>query len=547
MKKEDDIYINYKKTINAVLSEIIESKDTLRWVSLFDVTEELANEAQREWIEGYVLNENYDGMSFCINNINIVSQFCYVDIYFIIRISGYDTVNELFRYTLIWDSSSKFRIVWYERIRSRIPKSGSRVSLQLSCFSDLSVQDIKDKEYKECNLKKEVLIRSISRSIRFREAFPIFEVVLQILNIMSANTLALAKMIYSVDKYQVLLNLYNLSVDSIFIEIPRKDRENSIVSKYTVPSYTVDELIYINNGKSISGNCSQIISLFYAVLRFYFEPEDLYQVRFGNHDYLFIFCDDNLYCLSDMLINVTDRTYFPVKDISKIYNEKFILTNRYSFGISLEQYKKLVAVFNRCVPQLELPQIVESANENMMTITSITLPDLWDEIDEVIYVNYVRKFVWEKASTIPLYTICKYSLQSINVKHPEVYIYWGIQSKVVKTFMDKYETLDELNKEICHYDIKSIFIDNDRVMMPDQVIKYRIGDKNSLALLYAVWFLNYHYSIKSVLLGEFSSYCTFLKEGDYYDIVKKKRIPKENIKENILYEISIGGLNNEQK
>lgn len=547
MKKQDVIYTNYKNIINNVLSEIIESKDTMRWLALFDVTEDLANEAQLEWIEGFVLNELYDGITIFIDNIDIVSKFCYVNLYFVIKMRGYDTIEELFRYTTVWDNPGKFKIVWYERIRSKIPKSGNNVSLHLCCLSDLSVQDIKDKKNKECNLKKEILVRSISRSIRFRETFPIFEVVLQIIDIMSAHTLALAKGIYSVDKYQVLLNLYNLSVDNIFIEIPRKDRDNSMVSKYTVPSYTVDELIYLNKRKCISGNCSQIISLFYAMLRFYFEPKDLYQVRFGNHDYLFIFCNDKLYCLSDILINVTDKTYFPVKGISKIYNEEFILTNRYSYGISLERYKKLVAAFNEYAPQLELPQIAENTNENIITIAPIMLPDLREDIDEVVYVNNIRKFVWERASTIPLYTICKYSLQSINVEYPEVYIYWGTQSKIVKIFMDKYETLKELNDEVCQYDQKSIFIDNDRVMMPDQVIKYRSADKNSLVLLYAVWFINYRYPIKSILLGESSNYCEFLKEGDYYDIVKKKWIPKENIKENILYKISMGGLNNEQK
>lgn len=517
-----DIYSKVEKIIQ-LMEKTIFLKDVEKWISFFDLKDDLAIEAQKNWYLGYSVIENPVEQHFTINSIKIETGYCKVNLIITLQYEDFDTIIEDYLYHIqIKDNVQDPKIIWFEKVPHKLEASGNEtgtVSLDFQYHEfelKMLCEYYKKNETWKSNEDQisEYYSRFISRSIRFREANPLIESATLVANIMSYKLLYIAKQVYAEDKLTFLINLYNATRNKVFIQLVRQDRDNTWVSKFTAPAFGVDEMIVLNQAdKKIRGTCSQIMSMYYAILRTRFEPSELYLIRFTNQDVLLIKIQDELYMLSDELRKVNNRTLFYNSKINKIFNETFIYSNEVLYNMSEADYLNIINYLMTKMPNFKFPntvkkQIKSSDNKGVLQICFDKNMELKHN-----HTNIVTEVLnLSKLYPNSVYTGAKYAYQTILVEKLDAYLKSSEQSASVIKFIQEFNDFQSFNAEIKKFSSHSIFSETHRIMTAEQVIRNRTGDLVAMSFLYYIWFKQVEKSNVSIEITEEDIYCKIANE-----------------------------------
>ncbi|HEY9062640.1 MAG TPA: hypothetical protein VIO64_19400 [Pseudobacteroides sp.] len=547
----DELAVHREHIVKQVIGRLemaLRNGDCDLWTKTIYSEDDIANEAQRIWFEGYILNPNAYNVS--IKTHSIVSNFTnvIVDCYLQLEYEKFNPVKELHRYTIEFiHKLGDWRITWLEKV----PASFETDWIKGHKPFDLTVKSEADNEIwweneSFINLVREakdplsplVYARAIPRNIRFREAHPMIECAALLVNMMSMNTLQLASQIFDSNKLQMLANLYNASRDRIFIRLVRPDRDNTWASKYLAPWYGIDEMVSSRNDDGIIiGNCSPVMSLYFAILRLGgFKFGDLYQLRMNNQDVVLVSIDSQVYLLSsDKLVELTDKTLYHNTRVTKVYNDRWIWTSLGLTNIPEAMQKQLSDWFIKNIPNFRFPDEVKDSGLASIFKPESDLPSLLNIHEPILLSRKIKEYILKASNEYPesSYTWAKYGYQTLYVPKPETYAVWSLQSPLMQEFVKGCSNFDHLITVLKEYKKESIFVEADRIMTADQVIRNKRGDYKSLALFMYTWFVLRDNKEGLVLITSKCYYCGWLAEGiwKFWDIENEKEVstPKGKI------------------
>lgn len=417
--------------------------------------------------------------------------------------TSFRPIVEYYRYTIQYaEESGMCKIIWIERLKQPYMAPGI-VRHDVICLFPVAKKKAKENWWENKRFlqyaKEEkaedpaaILARAIPRTIRFREGHPLIECASLLVNMMSEHVARWAFEIYHEDNLQTLANLHNIMSSRMLVRLVREDRDNSWSSKYVVPWYGIDELAWMRKSDDyLSGNCPVILGIYYAILKLCGgDKMDIWQLRMDNHEAIMARLKEKTYFLtSDDLRVMDEQLLYYAKDITKIYNHKWIWTAQGMTNMSemlreglmeeLEQTESRFT-FNRIVKK-QMGQNQNEIDEKIPVVKEFETPGQ--------LAGAVKNYIFQRSCRYPdsPFVWAKYAYQSLYVQRPEAYLIWSMQSQIAEVFADKVESIADLENIMSSYGKKSIFEETDRLMTADQVIRRKTGDNKAKAVLYYVW------------------------------------------------------------
>lgn len=483
-----------------IVEKYLKSNNVKGWINLFFTYDEIAIFAQKRWYERYISENAPVKQDVRINKAETIdSMTISAEIEIMFEYNDYLPKHEIYKYEISWVKElEQCKIIWIERIKKPFLVS-SKVeldSMELEVPKDIEIESLWDAnkilEYicksKE-KLPSKIYARSITRNIRARESHPFLEGASLLANMMSIRVIYLAKKIYSDNRLQLLANLHNSLGNKMLVRLVRSDRDNSWTSKYVVPWYGYDELYQSKNIEGvIEGSCQMIMAIYYSILRLCGVPcSEIYLIRVEDHEAIIVNDNNKRYLVNpDEIVELTERFLYHSKNISKIYNEKWILTTDAISNMSSEQAKFIERIVGQS--SFEYPQY-KNANLDMYIDDRDELPSI-KELSICEYSNQIKEYVFRNSIEYPdsSYTWAQYAYQTIYVSKPETYLVWSLQNSVVKQTIKGIDSFADIITLLNGYSDDSIFLEEDRIMTSDQVIHYRCGGAKDKTILLYSWF-----------------------------------------------------------
>jgi len=530
------------------LKEALKKHDLSIWMDLFYSEDDIAYEAQKIWFEKYIIELNPATYKFVIMNTSIDELNAVLMCRIEIEYKDFDPLYETHIYTIEYVEDHKdFCITWLEKIREQFLTSEKNSSHWINYINNIDHESHVDwwknnvliEAAYDVNDPDSPLIyaRAIARNIRFREAHPMLECASILSGIMSLKLVQLAASIFNNNKLKYLANVYNTTKDTVLVKLIRDDRDNTWASKFLAPWYGFDEMLLFRDDKGlISGSCPSYMSLLAAMLRIGgYAANEVIQIRIGNQDALIVSINECNYLISSGKIEkLTIKSIYLLKKINKIFSDYYFWTEQGLTNIDkdkIEFYKKSIA---SRMPIFDFSWNLNNKYIETYDLDHITLPNLLSNEDPVSLNEDIRKTIIGLSKKYPnsVFTWAKYASQTLYVSKPETYLCWSIQSQNVRSKVANWNSLDEIIEEIKEFLNISIFLESDRIMTADQVLRHKRGDDKSIALLIFCWFKLKKNNKSYVLINKKSTYCAY-KEGmewTYLDVKSwEKRTPESNI------------------
>ncbi len=520
------------------LKEAVKIKDCQLWVDTMYSKDDLANEAQKIWFNGYILNKNLKKFEFVIESIEMNGKVINVECILFIEYDKFDPVKEIHSYTIEFVGEvNDWRITWLEKLPPVFCENllyiqepinlDKKLPVDNSSWWDNKMYLLLVKEAKD-PLSHLVYARAIPRNIRFREAHPMIENASILANMMSLKIAFLASQIVDKSKLQILGNLYNGARGRMLVRLTRSDRDNSWAGKFLAPWYGFDEMdSNRKESEAIISNCSSIMSVHFSILRLAgFKLKELYKLRMHNQDALVANIDSDVYLFcSDKLIKLTNRTLYHTKTITKIFDDRWIWTSMGATNLPKKIEDKLLQFLSKHMSNFDFTS-EKSLQLSELPECEEDIPSLLDIKDPAKLNSQIKHYVLKASNDYPDsgFTWAKYAYQTLYVPKPETYAAWSVQSQAMQQFIRKYTDFQELKKFIGGIKKESIFIENDRIMTADQVIRHGSGDFKSLALFMYTWFKLTSNKGEFVCISNESSYCGWFDGVSWkiWDIVNEK-------------------------
>ncbi len=522
------------------LERALRSGDYSAWSNTIVSDDDIAVEAQHTWFKGYVLDHKPSEVNLEILDVRAEQSLINAECRISLAYDDYDSVEEIHDYTIeCTDEAVGWRIVWLEKKASQLSKGISYVHdrIQFQSGEDRSG----DRWWEDSELvslvgksrdplPRALYVRAITRNVRFREACPLLECAALLANMMSLRVCEIATQLYDPDAFQLLANVYNGSIDRVRIRLVRADRDNSWVSKYLAPWYGFDEMFAMRNPDGIIvGNCSPVLSFFFAVLRLAgFAQDNLFQLRMNNQDIIFALVDADAYLLcSDMLVRLTPKTIYHSRIVAKLYDEWRIWTSRGMTNMDPAMQEKIRAMFAEKAQSIVLPEKIGKAVLHGPG-ACVAAPSLPGIKEPACLSRKMKEYVLEMSNAYPdsSATWAKYAYQTLFVPMPETYAAWGMQSPGMIGFAKEHSSVEIVLRTLGSFGRKSVFPEPDRIMTPDQVLRHGTGDAKSKALFLFTWNRIAGRKEVSVLLTDKGSYCVWGEERGwkYWDAGEEKMV-----------------------
>ncbi len=319
-------------------------------------------------------------------------------------------------------------------------------------------------------------------------------------NMMSPKSAAIAENLYSFRKQELIdnLQLFNSKMVShpdilknleiIKDEIPWGEKlGNDLIGE----EQTIDSMFAMQNitGK-ITGKSASIAFMNSALLRIMgIQPNNLFAIYLSGSKGHTITCfaiDNDLYIFNNNLLLPGEKISWAKKemDISGIYNDVFYVNSGLETNFQdkdIEEIKEFMEnTFKNFLWKNLRTKKVESVG------ASINFPMKYGRIPAIETTKKIQKEIFQKSMEFPIsqYTYAKYAFQSLLVKKLEVYAMTAKRNYYAKKIFDKFKTQKSfINWMKNNLNSDSIFNDNMRIMMPDEVVVYKTGNQMDRALL----------------------------------------------------------------
>lgn len=523
MKDSNDYVTISSKLVNQ-LSESLKTGNIDLWLKTIYSEDDMEIEAQRIWFRGYVLNVVPLNVDISVCSISNLGTSIIVDCLLTFKYEFYDKVIDAHVYTIRYvEAVREWCVVWIEK--KWLPFGEMNMDTNTSfipcTFSKADFSWWKDNKELELvrkasdPLPANLYARAVTRNIRSREVHPELECASVLSNMLSLRVADIALSLYDPDPLKTLQALYDYASGKVLIRIERQDRTNNWSSKFTAPMFSFDEMLALAKGEiHISGNCSPIMSFYFSVLRLNgFLKQDIFQLRLNNYDILAVAIDDEpyLFC-TDRIMKVSARTLYYHTEISKIFNEEAFWSYTGASTFSKNTVGQLINWFdNNSVFKLPYPLGI---NDNDPIMLDDLLPTFKEYSSPIQLNKAIRRAIFQISCDVPksAYTYAKYAYQTLLVKKPQAYIISSIQSPVMQQFIREIPTIELFWEYIDKLGDESIFLEEDRIMTADQVVRHTTGDAKAKALLFYVWMKMVYKVEGAVIITDYSSYC-FINNG----------------------------------
>lgn len=485
------------------LQQALEENNIELWLEQIETEDDLVLQAQNQWFQAYRQEHQPQKILFELikekQNQDSIDYECRI----YLEYSSYQPIEEYYCYTVQYSETlATCKVSWIERLKQPYEEPGIVVKDEITLFpqeenneknnwweNEKFLQYAKEENSKEMAA---IFARAIPRTIRFREGHPFIECASLLVNMMSEHVARWAFEVYDKKNKQTLVNLYNIMKDRMLVRLIREDRDNSWSSKYVVPWYGIDELVWLREcDEYISGNCPVILGIYYAILKLCGgESMDIWQLRMDNHEGIMVNMEEKTYFLtSDELRELNARLLYYAKNITKIYNDSYIWTMQGMTNMTEIVREQIVKKLEQTQAPFEFTKTVRRKIGEDLDLILENMPTVKDFENSRQLADAMKNYVFKQSCKYPdsPFTWAKYAYQSLYVQKPEAYLIWSMQSQIVETFISEVESKADLEYIMGSYGNTSIFQEDDRLMTADQVIRRKTGDNKSKAMLYYIW------------------------------------------------------------
>ena len=494
------------------------------WLDCFDYKDDMSLSAEKDWFIGYVLNENLFGTKIDWQAIHfskdegIYRILCHINFNY----TYYTDHNEWHEYSIKKNQiSGQWRIYLIQKKRQAftdfnetvVPYHFCKINMAYPAF-DYRALIRKLSTIEDCG-QTSLYARAIPRSIRYRKAHPAIECASLRANMLSPYIAKLVVEHYDTDLKKFAARIYNALRDSVMLSIERNDRDNSWASKFQASWQGIDELMETNvqNGK-LTCSCSSYMSCLHSAFRLGgFTCDDVLQVRLKTQDILIVFIDKRPFLIdTERMIHVTDRVLFHYQKASVIYTDEWVWTEEGSTNLPADRRERIQQQM-KMVQFLQFPFYVDNDIDVPNSAAPLDLckvpPDFIEYDSDVlsqIILNYCHQ-----PDSVDAWTL--YAYQTLLVKKPEVYMYWSIQSKLVRQRASEMQKAKDIIGLLAQIEDTSIFAESHRIMTVDQVLRTGRGDHIAKALLTAAFFKLVTGCEAAVFLTTQKAYCVIHYEN----------------------------------
>ncbi|PJI06510.1 MULTISPECIES: hypothetical protein [Clostridium] len=505
LNKNQNIGFNKYDIVNKIIYTIrkaISEQNVNIWMSVFYSEDDIANEAQKSWFHKYFIELNVYEYKIEILNTDIKDCSINLKVRVLIKYRYFDDLDEIHIYKIKYvDLVKRWCVVWAEKVRKPFMKELGEVN-SVNFNEDMDTSHSKWWENKilveaargsKDFLSSKIYARAITRNIRFREAHPALESVSILSNIMSIRVNNLALETFNENKLKFLSNVYNSFKDTVLVKLIRKDRNNTWSSKFVVPWYGFDEMYMLRDKNGIiSCSCSSYMSFLASILRLGgIDSNDVIQIRLDNQDVLIVSINlENYLITSEKISKLTNKTLYHKYLINKAFSDSWFIGDdgRSNLGDHNRENFREKIENKSCIFKFKFKKNISSNNEK--PIIPLNISNLTN-VSNVYQLNtIIKQHIFELSRRYPesLYTWAKYAYQTLLVSKPESYVIWSLQNNIVKDTFSKMYSTEKFFNYVYNIKTSSIFIESDRIMTSDQVIRHNMGDEKSKSILLFIWF-----------------------------------------------------------
>lgn len=475
-----------------------------KWLNNFKINDDVTMESLSKWFDIFC-------NSVFFKKCSIYTFFCkapnkikciYIYSYYL-----WKPIVEIVTYTLK-TSHNGFEIVWMEK--------ENVLSFMGHCELKSIINNVQKKAEQIGELKKvgkdfnsiSQYSRLITKNIRYRQSNPMIECASILSCMMSEYVYKIAKKIISNKKRVNIIYIYNSLIKLFRIQIFRNERQNNWSSKITIPWYGLEELLAIHKKEErVPVNCQLFMSLFYSILRICgLSSENLLIFRIDYHDYLIIKQENKLYITDNSSLHfVTKKNMLPFTyNKVLLYDETWVNTvsdiNHYSIK-SLKEFILFLLKYRKTKKDKTTLEYNWKINTKLKDFVHYVLSN------SILQPN--SSYVW-----------AKYSFQTLYTGKPESYVYWSINNITLKKSLNFLQNDTDLYKFIQKIEKQSIFLEKNRLMTSDQIIRCKCGDNKSLAVFLYSILKNKFDGIGGIIITQNHNYCAFCNNNIWklYDI-----------------------------
>lgn len=369
-------------------------------------------------------------------------------------------------------------------------------------------------------LTPQIYARAIVKSMRYRMSNYEINCAALLADIMSVSTSIIANETNNKGKKSCFEELIGYARNCL-LPIDAEDVDVPINEKCSRSMRSIDEVLYeVEKKGGAAVNCIENISFFISMLYHLHILDDFYIIMQPFHFIAICKIEEKYYLISfnDVVIMRQKRIYGN-SEVLRVFNEKYYFDfDSNATNMPRNEIQKMYAFFEnfKVFP-------LKEGNQNKLPLNTIPF-----NINSAYFIKEIYRNSYYDPQSI--YTWAKYSYQTLMVKKPQAFIISAFHSKKLQLFAAKIERIKDLIRWVTHYISKdSLFSESDRVMVPEQVFKYRIADAKSLAVfMYAVVYLNRSIETGGVVVTNISSYLVLNANKNYtiIDTDQKRYVDK---------------------
>lgn len=508
------------------------------WMQTVYSKDSVANQMQRLWFEGYLCHIHPCSIEINLVKVHVCEQNIVATVRLAFEYRDHDPLQECQVYTIAFvPELQAWRIVWITKIAppfpGGIPDGTTQAPYPLQ-FLEATDQPAREWIFPEylalaCEASDPLPVTSyakaLPKTVRFREEHPEIECAAVLSNMMSFSVARLVPQVAAPDLLQLLANLYYFSQRTIAVHMTRPDRDNSWTSKLNAPWFGFDEIAAQQKGQEpLIGSCPSVMSLYLAILRLGgYGPLDVFQLRLHNHDVLLIQEQNTVFLLGpDKIVELTPRTLYYTTQVYKVFTDTWFWTRFGKTNVEENIKEQFLRLLTPDASNMRFEYALPRANTTQISLQSAPLLDsCWD--DPVDLHRTVKKQILHLSRRYPLspFTWAKYAYQTLYVRKPEVYATWSLKNAIVTEMLQKYERRQDFFQFMSGLNRSSIFLEDDRLMTADQVLRYRTGDCRAQALLLFTYLKMRERRTAYVLFTRQGAYCACStgKDWQFWDTV----------------------------
>lgn len=509
------------KRVFGQLKQAVIERDIDLWLQTLysESHDNVASQLQRLWFEGYLLQ-----LSPCATNIELIHYEAHQEnvramIKFLFEYETHDPLYETYIYDIAFISTmQQWQIVSLTKAPAPFPRPIARQQVPIS-FDRSPLQDQpwwkreSDLELVRTShdpLPINTYAKAIARTVRYREEYPEIECASVLSNMMSASVAKIASQLTGASLLHIFAHMYEIVQTYFDVNPTNAERGNAWQSKLNVPWFGFDEISAFGRQQGrFVGSCPSMMSLYMAVLRLAgFGPDQVLQLRLHNHDVLIVKINTDVFLFApDKVVPLSERTPYYSRRLYRVFTDSWYWTHFGTTNLEPASIGSFLSPLNKA-HTFFTTSITSSLNFS----SSLPFEEGWQRESVLSSLDLHRHVVSHVLYTSQRYpqspfTWAKYAYQTILVPMPQVYAAWSLQNTIIRSYLQKYNSEDEIIKDLRTFGKASIFLEQERIMTADQVLRHRTGDPYAHALLLWAILKILHNTSSCVLLTDQGAYC----------------------------------------